>query len=97
VKHSVYFDGQVQSLGFDVLNGRATVGVISPGRYTFTSDAPEQVLVLSGTLRVRMPNEEWRTVSAPGAYVVPTRTTFEVRATHDVSYLCRFEPTSAKR
>jgi purine/pyrimidine-nucleoside phosphorylase len=91
VKHNVYFDGQVQSLGFDLPSGRATVGVISAGTYTFTTDAPEQVLILSGTLQVRLPGERWRAIAAPGAYVVPARTTFDVSATHDVSYLCRFE------
>jgi uncharacterized protein YaiE (UPF0345 family) len=92
MKHNVYFDGRVQSLGFDGPGGAASVGVIATGTYSFTTTGAEQVIVLSGSLVVRLPGEDWRSVHAPGAYVVPAATTFEVSASADVSYLCRFAP-----
>ena len=91
MRHNVYFDGKVQSLGFACAGGAATVGVITPGQYAFTTDGAEQVVVLAGTLAVRLPGEDWRTVHAPGAYTVPPGTTFDVSADGDVAYLCRFE------
>ncbi len=90
MRHNVYFGGRVQSLGFDGPGGAASVGVIGPGTYAFTTTGAEQVIVLTGSLVVRLPGEDWRSVHAPGAYVVPPATTFEVSADTDVSYLCRF-------
>jgi len=31
LKHNTYFDGKVQSIGFERLGRKATVGVIAPG------------------------------------------------------------------
>jgi uncharacterized protein YaiE (UPF0345 family) len=95
MNHKVYFDGRVQSIWFRVSGGNASVGVIAPGSYSFSTDGPEQVIVLTGQLAVKLPREGWRTVQAPGAYVVPANSQFEVRAEGDVSYLCRFEATES--
>jgi len=70
--------------------GAASGASIGPGTYAFTTTGAEQVIVLTGSLAVRLPGEDWRSVHAPGAYVVPPATTFEVSADTDVSYLCRF-------
>jgi uncharacterized protein YaiE (UPF0345 family) len=94
VNHKIYFDGKVQSIWFRATGGAASVGVIAPGAYSFSTDSAEQVIVLTGAVDVRLPGENWRTVQAPGAYVVPARSKFEVKADEDVSYLCRFEPDS---
>jgi uncharacterized protein YaiE (UPF0345 family) len=91
MNHKVYFDGSVQSIWFRVADGNASIGVIAPGSYSFSTDGAEQVIVLTGHLAVKLPGEGWRTVQAPGAYVVPAQSTFEVRADEDVSYICRFE------
>lgn len=91
MKHKVYFDGAVQSIWFRVGDENASVGVIAPGSYSFSTDGAEQVVVLTGKLEVKLPGEDWRTVKAPGAYVVPPQSQFEVRAEEDVSYLCRFD------
>jgi uncharacterized protein YaiE (UPF0345 family) len=91
MNHKVYFDGRVQSIWFRVDAENASVGVIAPGSYSFSTDGPEQVIVLTGELAVKLPGEGWRTVQAPGAYVVPANSKFEVRAEGEVSYLCRFE------
>ena len=91
MNHKVYFDGNVQSIWFRVDDGNASVGVIAPGSYSFSTDGAEQVIVLTGDLAVKLPGEDWRTVQAPGAYVVPPQSKFEVRTEGDVSYLCRFD------
>ena len=51
LKHSVYFDGAVQSVGFERLGRRATVGVIAAGEYHFGTDGAERMTVVSGTRR----------------------------------------------
>ena len=91
MNHKIYFDGAVQSIWFKAVGGDASVGVIAPGRYTFSTGGAEQVIVLTGTLAVKLPGEEWRTVQAPGAYTVPARSEFQVKAGEEVSYLCRFD------
>jgi purine/pyrimidine-nucleoside phosphorylase len=90
VNHNRYFDGRVQSLGFATPYGYATTGVITPGRYEFTADYEEHVLILSGILRVKLPGRDWVEVPANDAYVVPAGTQFEVESETDVSYLCRY-------
>ena len=91
MNHKIYFEGRVQSIWYDAAGGKASVGVIAPGSYTFSTAGAEQVIVLTGSLAVKLPREDWRTVHAPGAYVVPPRSEFEVRADEEVSYLCRFD------
>jgi len=54
LKHSVYFDGAVQSVGFERLGRRATVGVIAAGEYHFGTDGAGRMTVVSGTLRARL-------------------------------------------
>lgn len=90
MKHNVYFEGRVQSLGLDTAEGYATVGVITPGRYTFTAAYEEHVTITSGLLRVRLPGPAWTAFTAPQTYVVPRGVCFEMEADADVSYLCRY-------
>jgi hypothetical protein len=90
MKHNVYFEGRVQSLALTTRDGPATVGVITPGHYTFSTEFEEHVVISTGTLRVRLPQQEWRTVGAGETYVVPPQCSFEVEAEADVSYVCYY-------
>lgn len=92
VHHNSYFHGHVQSLGFATPTGYATAGVIAPGTYEFTADYEEHVLVISGALRVRLPNAGWVEVPANNTYIVLAGVTFEVQCDADVAYLCRYYP-----
>lgn len=91
MKHNVYFDGRVQSLALGTDDGAATVGVITPGAYTFSTDAAERVIVTTGTLRVKLPGQGWRTIRRGEAYDVPPRSSFDVAADADVSYVCCYQ------
>jgi len=97
VNHNRYFDGRVQSLGCGTPNGYVTTGVITPGRYEFTADHEEHVLILLGTLRVKLPGRDWVEVPTNDAYVVPAGTLFEVESETDVAYLCRYYPVEIMR
>ena len=90
MKHNVYFEGGVQSLGFEDAAGKASVGVIDPGGYSFGTSTEEVMSVVSGSLDYRLPGADWATVSAGQAFKVPAGVTFEVRAGAPVAYLCLY-------
>ena len=90
MKHNRYFEDKVQSLGFADAEGDATVGVISPGEYSFGTSRPETMNVVSGVLWYRVPGKSWLSASPGEGFDVPAGVTFEVKAEGPVSYLCRF-------
>jgi purine/pyrimidine-nucleoside phosphorylase len=91
LKHNVYFDGRVQSVGFERHGRRATVGVIAPGEYHFNTDAPERMTVVSGALAARWKGAEaWTTYPAGTAFEIAGKSSFDVRADEPAAYLCEF-------
>src|SRR4051794_36781050 len=91
LKHNSYFDGNVQSVGYERNGRRATVGVIAPGEYHFGTDAPERMTVISGELSVRLDGAaSFATYPAGTAFEVPAKSGFDVRATDPTAYLCEF-------
>jgi uncharacterized protein YaiE (UPF0345 family) len=91
LKHNTYFEGQVQSVGYERNGRRATVGVIAPGEYHFGTDAPERMTVISGELSVRRDGAaSFATYPAGTAFEVPAKSGFDVRATDPTAYLCEF-------
>ncbi|MCG5052083.1 MAG: pyrimidine/purine nucleoside phosphorylase [Myxococcales bacterium] len=91
LKHNTYFEGQVQSVGFERHGRRATVGVIAPGEFHFNTDAPERMTVTSGTLDVRLPGHSHFVPYPQGTvFEVPGGSGFDVRATTPAAYLCEF-------
>ena len=91
LKHNTYFDGNVQSIGFERHGRRMTVGAIAPGEYHFGTDAPERMTVTSGELHARFaPGAEWRSYPAGTAFEIPAKSGFDVRAAEPSAYLCEF-------
>lgn len=91
-KHNQYFDGKVSSLGFDTPEGPATVGVMSPGEYTFGTSTRETMTVITGALTIQQPGESGWTTHAPGdSFEVAAGVTFGVRVETNTAYLCRYE------
>lgn len=91
ISHNTYFDGGVQSLGFEPTSGRATVGVIAPGTYDFNTDAPERMTVVSGVLEAIVDGEsDWETYPKGSGFEVPGSSHFQVRASTPSAYLCEF-------
>ncbi len=52
MKHNLYFEGKVQSLEINTPEGYATVGVIEPGKYTFSTDSEEHLFIVAGSMKV---------------------------------------------
>ncbi|MGA3286046.1 MAG: pyrimidine/purine nucleoside phosphorylase [Bacteroidota bacterium] len=91
MKHNVYFDGKVQSLGLTTEEGNATVGVISQGKFTFSTSSEERMIVTSGTLKVKLPKQNWKVMGRNAEWVVPANSSFDVKADTDVSYICYYK------
>jgi uncharacterized protein YaiE (UPF0345 family) len=89
LKHNKYFDGKVQSIGFERLGRRMTAGVIAPGEYHFGTDAAERMTVVSGEIEAKT-DLEWRAYPAGTTFEVPAKSGFDVRARQPAAYLCEF-------
>ena len=92
LKHNTYFDGQVQSIGFERNGMKATVGVITPGEYRFNTAAAERMSVTSGLLKVRLAgSSEWQQYPQGTAFEVAANSGFDVQAVGGpAAYLCEF-------
>ena len=90
-KHNTYFDGRVQSLGFERNGLRATVGVLDAGEYHFSTAAAERMTVISGQLSAKPASGAWTAYATGTSFEVPANSSFDVRAVDGpAAYLCEF-------
>ncbi|HEY4230389.1 MAG TPA: pyrimidine/purine nucleoside phosphorylase [Thermoanaerobaculia bacterium] len=89
LKHNTYFDGAVQSVGYERLGRRMSVGVIDAGEFHFGTDSAERMTVVSGELEVKV-GSEWRSYPAGTAFEVAAKSGFDVRARAPAAYLCEY-------
>ena len=90
MKHSTYFQDKVQSLGLSEQEGAASVGVMEAGKYTFSTASEERMTVIAGTMKVKLPGGEWKSLVTGEGFIVPPKASFEVDAPADVAYICRY-------
>jgi len=90
VAHNTYFEGKVQSLGLETAAGKATVGVMKKGTYTFSASSPEKMIVVSGNLHLKLDNGTYKIYSEQEEFDVAAGTSFEVMCEADVAYLCYY-------
>ena len=90
LKHNSYFDGKVQSIGFERLGRRMTAGVIGQGEFHFGTDGPERIAVVSGELEVKSGADGWRTYPVGTTFEVAGKSGFDVRAKEPAAYVCEF-------
>ena len=91
LKHNSYFEGKVQSVGYERNGREATVGVIDPGEFHFNTDAAERMTVVTGELWAKLPGEgAWRAFPAGTTFEVPAKSGFEVKAAAASAYLCEY-------
>jgi len=90
VKHNTYFEGRVQSLALDTEEGKATVGVMLPGEYTFSASTEELMTIISGELNVKLPNGIWELYYPTESSEVRAKQSFEVSCEKDVAYICHY-------
>ena len=86
-----YFDGKVKSIGFEDKKGPVTSGVMEAGEYTFSTSSKEEMIVVTGALTVKRPEDgDWITFSAGETFYVPSGVSFEVKAEEPTAYVCRY-------
>ncbi|SEM49514.1 hypothetical protein SAMN04489760_11824 [Syntrophus gentianae] len=90
MQHNSYFEGKVQSLAVNVPEGRATVGVIEPGSYTFGTDSEEHMTIVAGSARVKLPGDDWQSFGKGETFIVPPKSSFDIEAAADVAYICYY-------
>lgn len=91
IKHNSYFDGKVQSLGLLTKQGKATVGVMQPGKYKFGTSTRETMVIVSGELNVNLHDSEWKIYHAQESFNVESGASFYVSCEEDVAYICYYE------
>ena len=91
LKLNEYYDGKVKSLGFEDNQGPVTSGVMEPGEYTFSTSAKELMIVVTGALTIKRPEDaDWMTFPAGESFPVPADVVFEVKVEGPTAYICRY-------
>ncbi|HWY23975.1 MAG TPA: pyrimidine/purine nucleoside phosphorylase [Nevskia sp.] len=92
LKHNSYFNGSVQSIGFERNGQRATVGVIAAGeQHHFNTAAAERMTVVSGLLKANLSGAGWASFPAGTYFEVGANSGFDVQAVGGpAAYLCEF-------
>ena len=95
IKHNVYWDGQVQSLGFvgQGLLGEQdkTVGVLVPGEYDFgVAKRKEMIWVISGHLTINGV-KHGRGYQMPDSCTLQPGSAIHIVAEETSSYLCEYD------
>lgn len=89
---NVYFEGKVTSRTVIFADGhKKTLGIMLPGEYTFGTDAPETMEILSGQLEVLLPGcDAWRPVIGGEKFDVPGKANFSLKVRAVTDYCCSF-------
>jgi uncharacterized protein YaiE (UPF0345 family) len=90
ISHNVYFDGKVQSLGLQTEKGKATLGVMKKGSYTFSTSSPEEMIVIAGTMNVKFEGTAYKAYHAQDKFEIAAGASFDVICDADVAYLCYY-------
>lgn len=87
-----YFSGKVKSISFTNANtGSSSVGVMAPGEYKFSTNQPEEMTVISGSLKVLLPHgKDWQIFEAGQVFHVQGNSEFDVQVVETTAYLCRY-------
>lgn len=91
LQHNTYFDGGVQSIGYEREGARQSVGVMAAGEYHFGTDAPERMTVVSGELVVKLPgSDDWQAFGSGTSFDVPGSSGFDLQVASSTAYLCEY-------
>jgi purine/pyrimidine-nucleoside phosphorylase len=90
IQVNTYFEGQVTSLAAHNKQGKATVGVIAPGKYEFGTGSVEIMTVVWGELKAQLPGGDWITYKQGESFRVENGVTFAVEASDTMAYVCQY-------
>lgn len=89
---NIFHGGRVTSRTVITAEGEMkTLGVMLPGTYRFSTQAPERVDITQGHCRVKLAEEQqWREYQAGQNFSVPGDSYFEIEVTDLLDYVCHF-------
>ena len=91
MKVNKYFDDNVFSIGFDSKDGAVSSGVMAPGEYTFGTSQKEKMVVVHGTMTVKLPGKDtWEEIVQGNAFDVEACVEFNVKIEEHCAYLCYY-------
>ncbi|ANI29492.1 hypothetical protein PL78_06515 [Yersinia entomophaga] len=92
LKFNEYFTGKVKSIGYDSSSiGRASVGVMEEGEYTFSTAQPEEMTVITGALKVLIPGSpDWQVFMPGETFYIPGQSEFNLQVAEASAYLCKY-------
>ena len=91
-KANVYFEGKVISRNIFFENGsRKTLGVMLPGKYEFDTEQKEIMEIISGKLKVLLPDhDEWQIIEGGTSFEVSSNSSFKLEIATLVDYCCSY-------
>ena len=93
---NIYYDGKVTSRTVELADGTTqSLGIMMPGEYTFGTNEAEIMEMMSGELDIKLPNEEWKTLSTPETFNVPANSSFDLKIKTVTDYCCSYIKTIA--
>jgi uncharacterized protein YaiE (UPF0345 family) len=91
-KANVYHEGRVTSRSIITPQGEMkTLGVMLPGTYRFSTQAPERIDVTQGSCRVKLADSQhWTPYQAGQSFTIPGNSQFEIEVGELLDYVCHF-------
>ena len=91
-KANVYHEGKVTSRSIVTAEGEMkTLGIMLPGIYRFSTQAPEIMEVTQGVCRVKLADDqEWSEYQAGQSFNVPGNSHFDIEVDELLDYICHF-------
>lgn len=87
-----YFEGKVKSIALNNEDGKQTVGVMAIGDYVFGTSTKELMKVVSGELKIKMPNDtDYKTYVVGEEFEVESGIKFSVKVEKESAYVCYYE------
>ena len=88
---NIYYDGKVTSRTLEFSDGSIkSLGIMLQGEYTFVTKDAEIMEMLSGELEVKLPNEEWKTLTTPEVFEVGANSSFDLKIKTVTDYCCSY-------
>jgi len=88
---NIYYDGKVTSRTVNLADGSTqSLGIMLPGEYTFGTNEAEIMEMMSGELDIKLPGEEWKTLSTPETFNVPANSSFDLKIKTPTDYCCSY-------
>ena len=91
-KANVYFEGKVTSRNIFLKNGtKQSLGIMLPGDYEFGTEKKEIMEIISGKLKVLLPDEvEWKLIEDGMTFKVAANSKFNLKILALTDYCCSY-------